>query len=167
MSRKVTTLNRHKKDEEKERHDRFIETISEIAERKEKKRWIPKMEPGMGLPEYLKSIFTSGEFWRGLGKEAVVYGSTFVCSTALFYGIFYFMALRGETIEYPMFTQPIKIPQIGLAFPNAILFLSVILGATLTLTFPVDRIPDLFNKIGEKMDLEYALKKNEEEKSKS
>jgi hypothetical protein len=164
----VTTLRRHKQDEEKERHDRFMETISEIAERKrkEKNTWIPKMEPGMSLSEYLKGIFTSGDFWKGLGKEAVVYVSTFVWGTALFYGIFYFMAFRGGSIEYPMLTQPITIPQISLTFPNAILFLSVMAGVALTLTFPVDRIPDLFNRIGEKIDLEYALKKDEE-KSKS
>jgi len=162
-------LRRPKKDEKKERHDKFIKTISEIAKRKrkEKNTWIPKMEPGMPLSEYLKKIVTSRDFWKGLGKEAAVYGSTFVWSTALFYGFFYFMAFRGGTIEYPMFTQPVKIPLIPLAFPNVILFLSVILGATLTLTFPVDRIPDLIKIIGEKIDIEYALKKDEEGKSKS
>ena len=165
----MTTLKRRKQDEEKERHDKFVETIGEIAERKrkEKNKWIPKMEPGMPLSEYLKKIFISREFWKGLGKEAVVHGSTFVWSTALFYGIFLFAATRGGTIEDPMFTQPITIPQFSLTFPNAILFLSVILGATLSLTLPVDRIPDLFQRIGEKIDLEYALKKDEEEQSKS
>jgi len=157
-------LRRSKQDEEKKRHDRFIKTISEIAKRKrkEKNTWIPKMEPGMPLSEYFKKVFTSRDFWKGLGKEAAVYVSTFVCDTALFYGILYFIVSRGSKIEDPMFTQPITIPQISLAFPNAILFLSVMAGAALTLTFPVDRIPDLFKKIGEKIDLEYALKKDEE-----
>lgn len=164
----MTTLRHHKEDEEKERHDRFLKAISEIAERRRKERtkWIPKIEPGMPLSKYLKKIFTSKDFWRGLGKEAAIYTSTFACYTALFCGIIYFMASRGGKIEDPILNQPIKIPQIPLAFPNAILFLSVILGATLTLTFPIDRIPDLFKRVGERIDLEYALKK-EEEKSKS
>lgn len=165
----MTTLGRPKQDEEKEKHDKFTKTISEIAERKRKQktRWIPKMEPGMSFSEYLKKVFTSRDFWKGLGKEAAIYGSTFVWSTALFYGFFYLLSLRGGTIEYPMFTQPVRIPLIPLAFPNVILFLSIILGATITLTFPVDRIPDLFKTIGEKIDIEYALKKDEEKKSKA
>ncbi len=165
----MATLKRRKQDEEKERHDTFVKTISEIAERKrkEKNKWIPKMEPGMSLSEYLKKIFTSRDLWKGLGKEAAVNGTTFVWSTALFYGIFSFAATRGGTIENPMFTQPITIPQFSLTFPNAILFLSVMLGAMLSLTLPVDRIPDLFKMIGKKIDLEYALKKDEERKSTS
>ncbi|NIU83858.1 MAG: hypothetical protein GWN31_08725 [Candidatus Thorarchaeota archaeon] len=162
-------MRRPKQDEEKDRHERFMRAISEIAERKKKEKniWIPKMEPGMPFSEYMKRIFTSGDFWKGFGKEAVVYVGTFVWSTALFYGIFNFMASRGGRVEDSFFTQPITIPQIPLTFPNVILFLSIILGAALTLTFPVDRIPDLFKRIGEKIDLEYALKNDEEEKSKS